>query len=165
MPNKDALFLAWAAGFFDGEGCVMVEVSKSPRCRSGLRTSLHATVTQTSVPCLELFRDTFGGSVNTFRHTTPNSSRWAVQYTWSARNKTAIEFLRDIQPYSVVKAEQIKEALTYPLESPDGRKYGNTHNPIPIEVWETRLAVSQRLRDIRSSMKTAATPRAERFDA
>jgi len=55
----DPLFLAWAAGFFDGEGCVMVEMSKEKGCLHGYRTSLHTNVTQTSLPCLQLFLENF----------------------------------------------------------------------------------------------------------
>lgn len=157
--TADDLFLAWAAGFFDGEGSIVIELSKSPKSRNGYRTSLHATVTQTSVPCLEKFVARFGGAIKTFQHTTPNSRRWAVQYTWSVRNEKAIKFLREIKPFVVVKAEQIETALEYPLYSDNGKKYGNRGNPIPDVVWEKRLQLRQTLKDIRASMKTKAEER------
>ena len=157
MENN--LFLAWAAGFFDGEGSVIIELSKSEKCKAGYRTSLHATVTQTSLPCLHKFEETFGGSIKTYQHTCPNSTRWAVQYTWSARNEKAIEFLKAIRPYAVVKADQIDTALEYPMYSPDGRKYGNKSNPIPSDVWGKRLDLRLKLQDIRANMKTKAEDR------
>lgn len=155
---EDQLFLAWAAGFFDGEGCVIVEISKEKKCRHGFRTSLHATVTQTSLPCLELYLKKFGGSIKTSEYRTPNGRRWSVQYVWIVRNENAINFLRAIQPYTVVKREQINVALQYPLTAPNGRKYGSASNPIPDEVQERRVAIAHELRHIRADMKTEAKP-------
>lgn len=154
MANE--LFLAWAAGFFDGEGCVLIELSKEKRCRHGHRTSLHATVTQTSLPCLEKYLEAFGGGIATSRSKTPNGRRWAVQYRWSVRNEKAAAFLEAILPYVVVKKEQIETALKYPMKSSDGRKYGSATNPIPDAVMEARLALRKMLQDIRASMKTEA---------
>ena len=162
---EDQLFLAWAAGFFDGEGCVIVEISKEKRCRHGFRTALHATVTQTSLPCLELFLKRFGGSIKTSDAKTPNGRRWAVQYTWVVRNENAAIFLREIQPYTVVKREQINVALKYPLTAPNGKKYGNLGNPIPDDVQDFRVAIAYELRAIRASMKTEAKPAREKSDA
>jgi hypothetical protein len=162
---RDALFLAWAAGFFDGEGCVIVEISKAKRCRHGFRTALHASVTQTSRPCLELFLKHFGGSIKTYGHRTPRGRRWAVQYTWVARNENAVNFLRAIQPYTIVKQEQVNTALKYPLAASDGKKYGRTGNPLPDDVQDYRVAIAHELRAIRASMKTAAKPAKEQTDA
>lgn len=152
------LFLAWAAGFFDGEGCVMVELSKEKRCRHGFRTSLHVTVTQTSLPCLQLFLENFGGQISTSEARTPNGRRWAVQHRWVTRNEDAAAFLRQVQPYLVVKKEQAQVALSYPLQSANGKKYGNKSNPIPEEVMAARLAVRQMLKNIRADMKVMAKP-------
>jgi hypothetical protein len=157
----DKIFLAWAAGFFDGEGCVMVEMSKSKACLHGFRTVLHVTVTQTSLPCLQLHLEKFGGAIVTSENRTPNGRRWAVQHRWIVRNEDAIVFLKAIEPYSVVKKEQIAAALQYPLRSPDGRKYGNKSNPIPEDVMQARVALRTMLQDIRASMKTLAKPAKE----
>ena len=159
MDNQ--LFLAWAAGFFDGEGCVMVEMSKSSACLHGFRTVLHVTVTQTSLPCLQLHLEKFGGAIVTSENRTPNGRRWAVQHRWVVRNEEALVFLRAIEPYAVVKKEQILAALKYQVCSPDGRKYGNKSNPIPEEVMQARVALRKMLQDIRASMKTLAKPAKE----
>lgn len=162
---KDELFLAWAAGFFDGEGCVIVEISREKKCRHGFRTSLHATVTQTSLPCLERYVERFGGKIKTSDCRTPNGRRWAVQYVWVVRNENAVKFLQAIYPYTVVKAEQIEAALRYPLKAPNGRKYGSSSNPIPDEVQEERVRIAHELRAIRASMKTLAKAAKGKFDA
>lgn len=154
----DKLFLAWAAGFFDGEGCVLVEMSKESRCKHGIRTALHATVTQTSLPCLKLFLEKFGGIIVANENKTPQGRRWSVQYRWSVKNDDAIRFLKQIQPYCVVKKEQVDVAINYPTKSSDGKKYGSKANPIPEEVMQARLQMRKFLQSIRSSMKTEAKP-------
>jgi len=156
MDVTSDLFCAWAAGFFDGEGCVLVTISRSERCRHGFRTVLQAHVTQTSTPCLELFKSRWGGKITTSEYRCPTGRRWAVQHRWDVKNGDAVPFLKDIFPYAVVKREQIAAALRYPLLSPDGRKYGNTTNPIPEDVQNTRVAISHELRALRASSKVLA---------
>ena len=159
---EDKLFLAWVAGFFDGEGCVIVEYSKSAGSARGWRTRLLATVTQTSIPCLEKIQDKLGGTIKVSDNRTAETRRWAVQYTLTYSNQEAHNFLKAIAPYSVVKKEQIDLALTYPLYDATGKKYGNKSNPLPDDVWERRLTIRDELRGIRASMKT---PARVRYDA
>lgn len=155
--DPSVAFLAWAAGFFDGEGSVFVEVAKSANTRRGIRTALHVSVTQTSVPCLDLLKGWFGGKIQMitpYRRATMNNS---VCYIWRLLNRDAIPFLEAVAPYVVVKKEQVELALHYPLTSADGRKYGGVTNPLPDEVHDRRMEIGQKLRDIRASMKTAST--------
>jgi len=70
-----------------------------------------------------------------------------------------MEFLRKIAPYSVVKKTQIELALKYPMFDSTGRKYGNTANPMPDDVWQQRLDIRDGLKAIRASMKTPARVR------
>ena len=154
--SSDQLLHAWVAGFFDGEGCVMVEYSRSKKSIHGWRTALHATLTQSSTPCLELVQSAFGGSVKTSDVRAAHARRWSVQYTWVVRNEAALTFLRVIAPYTVVKNSQIQLALEYPMFDAEGRKYGGIANPIPEAIWAKRLAIRDGLRDIRAAAKTPA---------
>jgi hypothetical protein len=160
MPSpfdRDDLLLAWIAGFFDGEGCVIVELSNMPGCIRGKRTSLHATLTQTSTDCLEIVKERFGGNIKVSDVRKENTRRWAVQYTWVVRNENALKFFKEILPYAIVKKSQIELALQYPLFNEQGKKFGRADNPIPDDVWEKRLQIRLGLQEIRQSMKTAAT--------
>jgi hypothetical protein len=148
---KTPVFLSWCAGFFDGEGCVLVEMSKSPRSKGGQRFRLHATVTQTSLPCLHKFMEEFGGSIVTSEYTTPNGRRWSVQYRWSVRDADALSFLAAIHPYSVVKYDEITAALEYPLNK--------KQNKLDDGVFEKRLEVRERLKELKESRKTPAKVR------
>ena len=153
------LFLAWAAGFFDGEGSVFVEIAKNKNTRRGVRNLLTASVTQTSTPCLNLFKEYFGGSIATITESRRQHMNNSVCYMWRVRSKDALTFLEAIAPYVVVKKEQVELALQYPLTSADGRKYAGHHNPLPDEVHNWRMEIGQKLRDIRASMKTASVVR------
>jgi len=148
--------LAWMAGFFDGEGTVIVERSKSPACTHGYQTSLHVAVTQTSTPCLEIFKSHFGGSIITSRSTTPNGRRWAVQHRWVVRNEAALAFLRTIAPYVVVKRDQVAAAAQYPMYDANGRKYGSRKSPLPDAVFSARLALREALKRMRAESKEMA---------
>lgn len=156
MIEHDPLFLAWTAGFFDGEGHVGVIVARQSGCLHGYRTALTATVTQTSLPCLVLLVENFGGGICTSDTCAPSGRRWAVQHTWSGRNQTAMRFLRAIHPYSVVKKAQIEAAFKYQLLDENGKKYGNRTRPLPDGVMAARVEVSKELKRIREASKVAA---------
>jgi len=153
------LFLAWAAGFFDGEGSVFVEVARHKNARHGVRNALHASVTQTSLPCLNLLKEHFGGSIVTITYTRRHNMNNSVCYIWRLLNKDALPFLEAIAPYVVVKKEQVELAVQYPFTSADGRNYGGRHNPLPDEVHNRRMEIGRKLRDIRASMKTSSVVR------
>jgi hypothetical protein len=146
--SKNPIFLAWAAGFFDGEGCVLVEMSKSERSKGGKRFRLHATVTQTSLPCLDKYMSEFGGKIVTNEYTTPNGRRWSVQHRWSVRDKEALAFLAAIHPYTVVKYDEITVALNYPMST--------THNKLDAGIFEKRLEIREQLKNIRANRKVPA---------
>ena len=102
-----------------------------------------------------------GCTIKTSDNRTADTRRWAVQYTWSVRNQNAIDFLKKIAPYSVVKKEQINLALTYPMFDSRGKKYGNKGNPIPDSIWSKRMEIKDGLKSIRAAMKTAARVRCD----
>ena len=155
----DLNFIVWAAGFFDGEGSVFVEISKNKNTRRRVRNLLTASVTQTSTPCLNLFKQCFGGNITPITKSRRSHMNNSVCFVWRVRSKDAIAFLEVIAPYVVVKKEQVELALQYPLTSADGRKYAGPYNPLPDEVHNRRMEIGQKLRDIRASMKTASVVR------
>lgn len=144
----DKLFLAWAAGFFDGEGCVLV----SPRS-NGKFHSLFTSVTQQEPTALHLFKQRFGGNVTPDKTATSDSyerKRGAVLvWRWKASSTEAYAFLKAIEPYCVVKAEQVRVALEFP--SVGVRFVSN--NPIPEAVRVKRDQVMKSLQAIRKAQK------------
>lgn len=149
-------FTIWLAGFFDGEGTVIIEKSVSPACRAGFRTALHVSICQTIAEPLERIQEKFGGTLTHTQTVGPNSRRWATQYKLKWTGQKAAEVLKAIQPYLIVKRDQVAVALQYPLTDDSGRKYGNTHNPIPEEVQAERLRIQEELVRLKAVGKTMA---------
>lgn len=89
---------AWAAGFFDGEGAVMVKWVEIQAGR-GLRLSI--AVAQNTLPSLELFKRWYGGSIY----------EGARCHQWKAHGAEAAACLKTITPYLIVKKVKADEAL------------------------------------------------------
>jgi hypothetical protein len=95
----------YAAGFFDGEGAVMIS--------RGSGTSLFllsCTVTQTDRRPLDLLKEKYAGKVM-LGGRRPDGRK--PIYYWSVDAALAESFLLDIQPYLIVKAERVKLALEF----------------------------------------------------
>lgn len=107
-----ALTPEYAAGFFDGEGCVNFQLMRYRRYGKvrGRSISLRVMIGNTNLAVLRRFEETFGGSV----HPKP---RYAAQHkptwVWAASFKQAVPFLLAIQPFVIVKTEQVALALEF----------------------------------------------------
>lgn len=145
FPSEE-LFLAWAAGFFDGEGWVgaMVNARANVR-RKRPDIVLHVRVVQTSTECLELLQKRFGGSIGTYKR----KNTAAVLYTWRLANWSAMIFLNAVYPYTVVKRKQVELALTYPIGP---RRISR----LSQEMAERRMHIMNQLRVLRAEAKTYA---------
>lgn len=96
MPQPTRLDIAYAAGFFDGEGTVVISLSKEGYLR------LEVSSSQNLPDVLHWHVPKFGGKVY---HPKNHASQWKLH------GKKAIPFLITIQPYCIVKAVDIEEAL------------------------------------------------------
>jgi hypothetical protein len=145
---NDQLFLAWAAGFFDGEGCVFVSERKNQTLYQ-----LFTTVTQQDPAALHLLKQRFGGNVTpdkTASSDSYNRKKGAtLVWRWKATSVEAKEFLQAISPYVVVKAEQVRAAL----EFPEVGVYFCRQRPMPEEVRSARRNVMRTLRNLRAAQK------------
>jgi len=99
--------LAWAAGFFDGEGSMSPHIDKRP----GRRPSLQLEIEQTSQQPLERFRRAVGqGGRITLRkpRAVTRKPLWRLHYYGPA----AFEVARLLYPYLCQpKQEQIRRAI------------------------------------------------------
>lgn len=101
MNDRD---LPYAAGFFDGEGCISA-------CRRGDgRVALRVTCTQSDPRPLEWLRERFGGRVSLVHRADPGAERRAV-HVWVANEAMARRFLTAVLPYLIVKRERAEMAL------------------------------------------------------
>jgi hypothetical protein len=89
----------WAAGFFDGEGCIMISIHK-PRgnCQLCVRAS------QIMKEPLEKMQELFGGTI--YRHKQD-------AYQWQVATQMAANMLKRVQPWLIVKRSQCDLALEF----------------------------------------------------
>jgi hypothetical protein len=96
VPRPTRLDIAYAAGFFDGEGSIVISLSKKGYLR------LEVSSSQNLPPVLMWHEKKFGGKVY---HPRNHASQWKIH------GKYAIPFLLTIAPYCIVKAPDIEEAI------------------------------------------------------
>ena len=93
----------YAAGFFDGEGCV--------NCSSSRNNSfIRILIVNTNIDVLKEFKEIWGGDIN------PNhkpKAHWKQAYTWRLQHKAATEFLIEILPFLIVKRKQAEAAIAF----------------------------------------------------
>ncbi|HWZ35875.1 MAG TPA: LAGLIDADG family homing endonuclease [Mucilaginibacter sp.] len=91
-------FLAYVAGFFDGEGCVYVT-------KSGEEYLLRTHVTNTCREVLQVFKEQFGGYISTSIN--KKNPHHKIVYMWTLDYNHALDFLRLIEPWVGVKNNQL----------------------------------------------------------
>lgn len=99
---------SYVAGFFDGEGTVGISHVKHP---SADYYNVRVAIINTNRAILDAIQGTFGGSVGSHdkRRSDKHKQSWQVQWY----SESAIEFLRTIYPYVIVKRDQIELALKF----------------------------------------------------
>jgi intein/homing endonuclease len=90
--------IAYAAGFFDGEGCIMI-------AKNG---AVDVRITNTSKQVLLKLQAVFGGKIGD-RSQKINKA----QYSYCFYGENAIEFIKTIKPYLVEKLPQAETVLEY----------------------------------------------------
>ena len=153
---KSSNFDIWAAGFFDGEGCVLVARCKNNGVRGGWNYYLQVSIAQQDRRPLELINSKFGGAIRLNRGKATYEKKKEHVYTWSLvlSGTNAYSFLKAIQPYCVVKFEQVTEALRWPIN--DGKQYRGSWNAMPEEERSLRAEIRDNLISLRESVKVYA---------
>lgn len=93
----------YAAGFFDGEGCINVSSLRG-------KPFVRILVVNTNIDILEKLQQTWGGDIQ--KNYKPKS-HWKQAYTWRLQHSACLEFLQDIYPYLVVKKNQAEAAFMF----------------------------------------------------
>lgn len=104
MSNNDKKVedVAWAAGFFEGEGHINVQIR-------GGKSYIAAVVSQVYREPLDKLEKVFGGKVR--GPYGPYSGNRRPHYQWSAYGSSALNFLNDIMPYLYRKGDQARVAI------------------------------------------------------
>ncbi len=99
----------YAAGFFDGEGCVNLTVSGRNR-----RIVLRLMIVNTDPMILAAFQAQFGGFIeHRVRQPGSKQAHWKQFCCLTMSGNIAFAFLVDIAPYVRVKASQVALALEF----------------------------------------------------
>lgn len=146
--------LAWAAGFFDGEGWVMVT-----RKRSGdrMRFGLQVAVGQTSLEPLEKFQVWFGGRI----HRLVDRPRSHPVWQWRVGSWMARAVLQQLLPFLVVKRAEAETAIRFQDWMDRPRQRDASGHRVTLSTEDIRLSEQFRIeiREIRSARTLRSSKR------
>lgn len=110
---EDAQLLPFLSGFFDGEGCVVIQkqwvdgkYEKYPRIR------LDINITNTHEGILIEFLRKYGGTFKKNHKSGGHQNLPCHRWRLTGKNRM-LSFLNDIYPYSIVKKDDIKSAIKF----------------------------------------------------
>lgn len=102
----DAAVVAWAAGFFDGEGCIYA--AESVTKQGYRRFQFVVQVAQVHPEPLDVLRETWGGKVRVMRAGHP---RHRDQWQWGISGAPGAQFLTDVVPHLRLKGPAAQAAI------------------------------------------------------
>lgn len=143
--------LARLAAFIDGEGYICVAKYTTTQKNNGrVKTgySVKVEVTNTD-PQLMVWLKKFGVGYVWWKHEQPLRNR-RIRYTWCVRSREAVELLKLLLPYFVMKKNQAELLLEFTADmnySQRGKK--GRMQPLPASLVEKRNAMVERLKAMR----------------
>jgi len=138
--------MAYAAGLFDGEGCIHIARQLKPTARNRVIYRLVATVAQNHLATLIDFQALTGVEGRIYqRRRTGSSNRDAYALNYDGRH--AAELLRRLSPLLLRKQDEAKVALLFQDEGQISRHFGP--QGCPAEIWELRKACYSKLRKLK----------------
>lgn len=109
FSQLDSLKVAWAAGFFDGEGCVSIQCKKRPK-NSCSWFVLTVTISNTNLDSMDTLKSLFGfGTI----YAIPKIEGRQQGYKWILTGRSAEIFLTAVRSYSIVKKPHVELALEF----------------------------------------------------
>jgi len=113
--NLSPTFLAWAAGFIDGEGNIHAHRARNDNTGPAAavwKVRLRLTVAQKPREALDLLQQTFGvGSIRQVASASPRTGLPSHLHLWNVNTRQAEQVIRAVLPYLVVKREAALVAL------------------------------------------------------
>jgi len=110
--------LAYLAGFFDGEGSVIIDKNHGMAC----------VVASTTKWILELLRFNFGGSINTDKKIRYEHGH--ICYHWKINSTNAESFLQAILPYLKLKRPEAEVAIKFQVRK-DKTHFVSSYRKVP----------------------------------
>lgn len=127
----------YAAGFFDGEGCVSITVRGKWR-----QVSLRVTIVNTEAAILSAFHVQWGGSIPRPRTSLTAETRgWKPFRQWVLNGHAAMAFLSEIRPYLRLKCGQVDLAFEFWefMQQPKSARCEIIPTPSASAPWHVNL--------------------------
>ncbi len=146
--------ISYAAGLFDGEGCIRVDeydiAASAKRPKAYRRTQLRVMLGMTHFPTIRALYDQFGGMISRDDSSNRRNPNHAIKYSWVQWSSGAADFLALIEPFLIAKREQAQLAIRFQKHirqcDPIFRKHhGVPPNLVRIRAFRTKL-ISEMLR-------------------
>ena len=110
MPSRDVC--AYLAGFFDGEGSIVIR----KRGKDNYYPQIQLSLSNTDELSIKFLHESLGGRVLSIK---PSNPKYKTQYSWrltrNADSKTALELML---PWLIIKKERAEAALTILRNAP-----------------------------------------------
>ena len=123
-------WICWAAGFFDGEGCISIVKDKGNK-----HYFLTLAVSQVEMTSLQIFQALFGGNITT-RHAPSDKTRRNCSH-WRLSSQGARIVLEFLLPFLIVKKRQAELAIELCNDT------ANRWGPVTDEEIEKREHIKQ----------------------
>ena len=136
--------LAWAAGFFDGEGSVCI--TKHTTTMSGrqyTQLALAVSVVNTHEASIRLLQVWFGGQV--YRRTMNHLGKRLI-WCWKIQSQQALRFLEAIKPYLKVKATHAIYAIAFQHSKRFSSATTKRRDCVPAHVVQHREVIRSCIR-------------------
>jgi hypothetical protein len=112
MIDEPSTVLAYVAGLFDGEGSIVIGVSKPKKDRKNPSYWLQVGITNTDKELIDWLHARFGGHISDNSHC-PSRKRQRPCWAWRIIGNQAREFLTEIIPYLRTKKQQAEIAIAF----------------------------------------------------
>lgn len=130
------LDLSYAAGLFDGEGCIMISRSRA-RGNDSTKYMLYVTVANTDVEIMSWMFQMFGGALKAARIVDGQRFGRKPCYHWRLASSKAERFLLTLTPFLRIKRKQAELALEF-RRSLCVRKNGPHGQMVDDEIYRRR---------------------------
>lgn len=136
MTEQDCIY---AAGLFDGEGCIQILPTKR-----GAAYRVTVTLNITFEPIVQWLKATFGGSVCSIAPKGNNARCWK----WGLASRMAASFLEAVHPWLKMKDKEASLALEFQSRV---KRTGRAH--LSPEELSIRRDYQIRIKKLRAEMK------------
>ncbi len=134
----DRELVAYLAGLFDAEGSILIQKKRPAGSNKSVRYALSVTLTNTRPELVRLVQRRFKGSVVGPVHQT---ERQRPFYRWKLEGASARNFLREIEPYLIIKRDRV--AMAHEMQD---RIESHHHKPLQEAEIRAREKIYRRFR-------------------